>query len=103
MKTAIDVIHRIQWDEKLDSSDFLVCYLDRFSGILEKPFDEFTWKDLAEVDYIDEFSVPQHRIHFFKWRNFIVWDKNNREDFVFGSANGNGKDIHDFIAEKEAK
>lgn len=99
MKTAIDVIHRIQWDNSLNSDDFIVGYIDRFRGILEKPFSDFAWKDMAEIDYIEDFGVPQHRIQYFKWNNIIVWNKEARIDYIFGSAEGNGKKITDIIAD----
>merc|ERR1712150_123915 len=101
MKTAIDVIHRIQWDEALDTTEFVVGYIDRFRGILEKPFSDFTFKDVVDIDYDngDEFGVPQHRIHYFKWQNILVWNKETRIDFVFGSGEGHGKKIDDIIAE----
>ena len=33
MKTALDVIKRIQWDENLPAEYFTIGYLDRFEGI----------------------------------------------------------------------
>ena len=99
LQTAIDVIHRIQWDNSLNSDDFIVGYIDRFRGILEKPFSDFAWKDMAEIDYIEDFGVPQHRIQYFKWNSIIVWNKEARVDYIFGSAEGNGKKITDIIAD----
>jgi len=98
-QTALDVIHRIQWDEQLNEDEFIVGYIDRFTGIREKPFSDFSWKHIADVDYEDEFCVPQHRIHFFKWKAVIVWNRDNRIDYVFGSGEGNGRTISDVMAE----
>ncbi|XP_066949743.1 leukocyte receptor cluster member 9-like [Macrobrachium rosenbergii] len=88
MKTAGDVRKRIQWDSDLRKEYFVVGYLDRFTGVVEKPFTAFTWEHLAAVD-IDQFSIPQHRIQYFKYRGVKVWDKNERVDNVFGSTGSN--------------
>ena len=66
MKTVMDVVNRIRWDEKLDTSNFTVAYVDRFVGVLEKPFDDFTWNNIVDVDYYEDFGVPEHRIVYFK-------------------------------------
>ena len=95
MKTASDVISRIQWDEKLNESNFVLGYLDRFVGIVEKPFIEFSWEDIASVDY-NTLSIPQHRIQYFKYCDEIVWDKRSRIDRVFGST-GSGETILDVM------
>ena len=42
MKTAFDVIKRIQWDEMLPAECFTIGYLDRFTGIVEDPFTKFS-------------------------------------------------------------
>ena len=95
MKTAKDVVNRILWDESLPVHQFTIGYLDRFRGIIEKSFSEFSWEDLASVDF-DVFAIPQHRIQYFKYRDVIVWEKKNRTDNVFGST-GSGLSIHDVI------
>ncbi len=38
MKTAMDVIQRIQWDADLPTEYFFIGYTDRFKGIQEEPF-----------------------------------------------------------------
>lgn len=95
MKTADDVISRIQWDDKTDASKFTIGYLDRFVGIIEKPFDSFCWEDIASVDY-NVLSIPRHRIQYFKYCEEIVWDKRERLDNVFGST-GSGVTIYDIV------
>ncbi|XP_029441093.1 leukocyte receptor cluster member 9 [Rhinatrema bivittatum] len=95
MKTAEDVISRIQWDEHLPKDCFVVGYLDRFLGIIEKPFAAFSWEDLASVGY-DVLAIPKHRIQYFKYRDLIVWDKSTRTDNVFGST-GSGWTIQDIM------
>ena len=95
MKTAEDVIKRILWDDKLDRDDFLVGYIDRFRGIVEKYFSAFSWEDIASVDY-DVLAIPKHRIQYFKYRREKIWDKPSRMDNVFGST-GSGMTVYDVI------
>ncbi|XP_070193775.1 leukocyte receptor cluster member 9-like isoform X2 [Littorina saxatilis] len=95
MKTADDVIKRIMWDDKLDTDDFLVGYMDRFTGIQEKYFSAFSWEDIATVDY-DVLAIPKHRIQYFKYRKQMIWDKPTRMDNVFGST-GSGLTVYDII------
>lgn len=87
MKTAEDVIARIQWDDQLPKDSFTIGYLDRFLGIIEKPFSAFSWEDFASVGY-DVLAIPKHRIQYFKYRDLVVWDKATRTDDVFGSTGG---------------
>ncbi len=64
MKTAMDVIHRIQWDENLPEEFFIIGYLDRFKGIVEDNFQSFScWGDLPNAEY-DALAIPQHRIQY---------------------------------------
>ena len=101
MRTAIDVISRIQWDESLPTEEFLVGYLDRFSGIQEKPFLAFSWEDVASVDY-HTLAIPKHRICYFKYKTVKVWDKAQRLDLVFGST-GDTTSLADVMANYENK
>ncbi|XP_072167718.1 leukocyte receptor cluster member 9-like [Diadema setosum] len=84
MKTASDVISRIQWDKQLNPEHFVVGYLDRFIGVVEQPFSMFSWEDIASVDY-HTLAIPRHRIQYFKYKDEVVWDKTKRLDNVFGS------------------
>lgn len=101
MKTATDVINRIQWDEKLNPEDFTVGYLDRFLGIIENSFSSFDWEDITSVDQTI-LAIPRHRIQYFKYHDDIVWDKNKRLDCVFGST-GSGQTILDIIHQNDQK
>ncbi|XP_064633378.1 A-kinase anchor protein 7-like isoform X2 [Lineus longissimus] len=97
MKTATDVISRIMWDDSLEKDDFLVGYIDRFRGLLERSFAEFSWEDLASVDY-DVLAIPKHRIEYFKYKEVKVWDKPSRVDNVFGSSGDKKLTIQKVIA-----
>ncbi|XP_068099024.1 leukocyte receptor cluster member 9 isoform X2 [Hyperolius riggenbachi] len=101
MKTASDVINRIQWDEHLPKERFSVGYLDRFLGVIEKPFSAFCWEDLASTG-VDVLAIPKHRIQYFKYGGSMVWDKTSRTDNVFGST-GSGLTILDIIEQHEAQ
>lgn len=84
MRQASDVISRILWDADLPTQDFCIGYLDRFVGIIEKPFAAFSWEDIASVGP-SVLSVPKHRIQYFKYKDQIVWDKRSQLDNFFGS------------------
>ncbi|XP_041708478.2 leukocyte receptor cluster member 9-like isoform X2 [Coregonus clupeaformis] len=87
MRTADDVISRILWDPSVEAADFVVGYVDRFLGVLERPFSEFNWDaDPCDCDYSSELALPRHRIQYFTHRGRRVWDRNNRTDTVFGST-----------------
>ncbi|XP_038832213.1 leukocyte receptor cluster member 9-like isoform X3 [Salvelinus namaycush] len=87
MRTADDVISRILWDPSVEPADFVVGYVDRFLGVLERPFSEFNWDtDPCDCDYSSELALPRHRIQYFTHRGRRVWDRNNRTDRVFGST-----------------
>ena len=86
MKTAADVIARLQWDRQLPIEKFTVGYIDRFRGVLEQPFTAFCWEDLASVDDYEVLAIPQHRIQYFKYSGSKVWEKATRLDVIFGST-----------------
>ncbi|XP_067929766.1 leukocyte receptor cluster member 9-like isoform X3 [Watersipora subatra] len=98
MRTAADVIKRIQWDSSLKSEAFVVGYVDRFLGIQEQPFNAFNWVNPAEADWMD-LNIPEHRIEYFKYNDVIVWEKKSRCDNVFGSTGG--KTIDQMLSETE--
>jgi len=98
MRTASDVIKRIQWQKELNPEDFTVGYLDRFLGVQEKEFESFSWDDIATVDDFAVLAIPKHRIQYFKYCGTVVWDKPSRLDNVFGST-GSGITLSSFIAD----
>jgi hypothetical protein len=51
MKTALDVIKRIQWDEMMPPESFTIGYLDRFTGLVEDEFSKFSnWGNLVSFE-----------------------------------------------------
>jgi len=101
MRTASDVIQRIQWQKELKSEDFSVGYLDRFLGVQEKEFGAFSWDDISAVDDHVVLAIPKHRIQYFKYRGTVVWDKASRLDNVFGST-GSGITLLSFVEDPNA-
>ncbi|XP_066539323.1 leukocyte receptor cluster member 9 [Hoplias malabaricus] len=87
MRTADDVISRILWDTCVDPADFVVGHLDRFLGVLERPFCDFSWDtQVCDCDYSEEMTIPRHRIQYFSYKGQRVWDRDSRTDHVFGST-----------------
>jgi len=97
MKTAADVIRRIQWDPMLPKVHFVIGYIDHVLGVVEENFTTFSWEDLASVDS-NVLTIPQHRIEYFKYKNEKFWDKTERKDIMFGST-GSEVGIKDFMEE----
>ncbi|KAI0132016.1 hypothetical protein BJ170DRAFT_227377 [Xylariales sp. AK1849] len=81
-RSSADVMNRIRWDPEMESGDYIVGYLDRFQGAMERALDH--WK----TEQTDEEFIPQHRIRYFKRRSdgLVVWDRAARRDDVFGSG-----------------
>ncbi|XP_048881669.1 leukocyte receptor cluster member 9 [Brienomyrus brachyistius] len=89
MRPANEVVSRILWDSSLNPEQFGVGYLDRFLGVLERPFSEFSWdRDVCNCDYSEELAIPQHRIKYFTYNGKKIWDRESRMDGVFGSTGG---------------
>ena len=99
MKTAMDVVSRILWDECLPQHCFVIGYLDRHLGVIEKNFTAFSWEDISSVDY-NTLAIPKHRIQYFLYQGIKVWEKKSRLDNVFGST-GSGKTIYDIKAKQK--
>ncbi|XP_043117830.1 leukocyte receptor cluster member 9 [Puntigrus tetrazona] len=87
MRTADDVISRIIWDSSVNPADFIVGHLDRFLGVLERPFSDFSWDtQVCDCDFSEELALPRHRIQYFSYKGQRVWDRDSRTDRVFGST-----------------
>ncbi|KAJ9616401.1 hypothetical protein H2200_000119 [Cladophialophora chaetospira] len=87
MRTAEDVLNRLQHDTDLDISQYVVGYLERFEGIKELPVKNWI------SESTDEEWIPQHRIRYFKkicagGTEETVWDRDSRVDKIFGTDAG---------------
>ena len=81
-RTAADVINRLRWDPSMDISDWVIGYLDRFTGPMERSLE--AWK----TEQTDEEFIPQHRVLYFKKKSdgVIMWDRKKRIDKIYGSG-----------------
>jgi len=74
--------NRILHDPTVDSELFSIGYLDRFSGVIEVPFQNYVTLE-GELNY--NTGVPFHRIQFFKYRGHIVFDRKSHLDLISGN------------------
>lgn len=91
LRTAGDVISRLQWSEEVDPALVLMGYDDRINGPMEKSI-----ADYKSID--DGGDIPQHRIQYFRrtapegermnMNQIILWDREGRVDRLFGSGLG---------------
>ncbi|KAI4811614.1 hypothetical protein KUCAC02_014493 [Chaenocephalus aceratus] len=86
MRTADEVISRILWDQSADGSEFVVGYVDRFLGVLERPFNDFNWDTPMRLRLHRGAGPASTRIQYFTYRGHRVWDRHSRTDRVFGST-----------------
>jgi uncharacterized protein (UPF0248 family) len=75
LRTGKDVLNRIKFDEKYDIEDFVVGYIDRKEGIIEKAVQE--WENFAQEELMAYIRDVK--------RDEIVWDKARKVDIVFGT------------------
>ncbi|KAL4880923.1 hypothetical protein BJY04DRAFT_68241 [Aspergillus karnatakaensis] len=83
LRPAADILNRLVWDERYDSTDFVIGYEDRFEGRMEASLN--SWKR----ESTDEEFIFQHRILYIKRKSDseIVWDRRRRIDKIFKSGN----------------
>ena len=76
MRTALEVIRRLEWDPACCAAAVVVGYRDRIFGeIVERPLDAFSNWGAIELADENELAIPQHRVVYFKSGDAIVWDK----------------------------
>ena len=95
MRTALEVIRRLEWDPACCAAAVVVGYHDRILGeIVERPLAAFSQWGAIELAGDDELAIPQHRVVYFKSGDMYVWDKRRiydvdgmscRLDAVYGS------------------
>lgn len=70
-----DVLNRLRYDSGYQLDEYVVGYIDRQAGILEKPVEK--WEEYDEQDLIAYFKhVPE---------DLIVWDRARKVDWVFNA------------------
>ncbi|BAY89789.1 hypothetical protein NIES3275_17920 [Microchaete diplosiphon NIES-3275] len=74
MATSREVYHRIIWDERLNSSAFVVGYQERLAstGIREKPL----------TQWATDGDIPWHRIRYIRCQDVVVWDREQHLDLI---------------------
>lgn len=90
---AMEVLRRIRWDGTLVPGDFTVLYYDRVDEKIEEAKFDSPNESVKGKEDLFVFAIPEHRISAVKYRDRIVWDKDQRLDMVFGSMRGNGMTI----------
>ena len=93
------VVQRLLWDGSLNKDEFSFVYEDRYEGLKEMPgsisdnFFHLVIMLLVSSPNVNVKgkerllirAVPPHRIKAVKYRDRMVWDKNDRIDCFFGS------------------
>ena len=90
---ALEVLRRIRWDGTLNPSDFTVLYYDRVDEKIEEAKFDAPNESVKGKEEFFVFAIPEHRISAVKFKERIVWDKDQRLDLVFGSMRGDGVTI----------
>jgi len=91
LRTSEDVYARIKWDTSFNQENFVMGYTDRFRGIMELPY----------VDYSPGGDIPFHRVHYFRNTEGYVWDRDTRLDLVFHSGEHHAQFSEEDIAFRE--
>ena len=81
LRTSADIYNRIVHDPALNSEEFEIGYLDRFTGEEIVPFNDFTTEDVYEYE-----GIPMHRVVRFLHNGKVIWDRSARLDLLFGSG-----------------
>lgn len=89
---AGEVLRRIEFDYMLTASDFSVLHYDRVDdAIVESPVDAPN-NNISGAETLLIKALPEHRIVGIKYKDKVVWDRNERLDLVFS-----GEGIYDVI------
>jgi uncharacterized protein (UPF0248 family) len=83
-----DILRRIEYDANLQPSDFSILHYDRVMDDLvetrlDAPNTSLAGPALCFVD-----ALPEHRIMAIKYRERIVWDREQRLNLFFNKAEG---------------
>ena len=82
---AGEVLRRVQWDYMLDASDFSILHYDRVEdSIMETPMDAPNESIGGTSETLLVKALPEHRIEGIKYKERLVWDRQDKLDLVFG-------------------
>ncbi len=75
LRSVKDVLKRLRYDSSYNVEDYIIGYIDRKAGIVEKPVSE--WQDFDQEDLVAYFkNLPQ---------DLIVWDRARKLDWIFNA------------------
>jgi uncharacterized protein (UPF0248 family) len=78
-----EVLRRIQWDYQLDGNDFSILHYDRMDDeIVESPFNAPNVGIAGKARQLID-ALPEHRIVGVKFKERMVWDREERLDLFF--------------------
>ena len=82
---ASEVLRRIEFDYVLNGQDFSILHYDRVEDeIVESPFNAPNESISGKAELLVK-ALPEHRIVAVKYKERIVWDRENRKDYVFSN------------------
>ncbi|RDW90911.1 hypothetical protein BP5796_02076 [Coleophoma crateriformis] len=68
-----EVLNRLKYDSNYDPNDYVIGYIDRKAGMLEKPVP--LWEEFEQIDLVAYFK--------FRPENRVVWDRVRKIDDIF--------------------
>lgn len=75
LRPVKEVLKRLRYDSKYNVEDYVVGYIDRKAGILEKPVSE--WQDFDQEELVAYFKNVSE--------DLIVWDRARKLDWIFNA------------------
>lgn len=91
LRTSEDVYGRLKWDTSFTQDDVIIGYKDRFRGMMEVPY----------VDFTPGGDIPYHRIYYFRNAEGFVWDRDTRLDLIYHSGEPSAQFSEKDIAYRE--
>ncbi|RDW57060.1 hypothetical protein BP6252_13875 [Coleophoma cylindrospora] len=73
LRPVKEVLNRLKYDSNYDPNDYIIGYIDRKAGMLEKPVP--LWEEFEQIDLVAYFK--------FRPENRIVWDRVRKIDDIF--------------------
>ncbi|CAM9901203.1 unnamed protein product, partial [Heterosigma akashiwo] len=94
---AKEILQRIRWDASLSQADFSVLIFDRVENkVIESSMDAPNHSVQGSEKQL-VFAIPDHRVVAVKYKDRIVWDRENRIDLINGSGQSEGENIEAVI------
>lgn len=78
MQPIQDLLNKIKWDERENSDDYSIFYLDRvLNKLIEIPYAKIKKLEgsFMILDNLDETNIPLHRIKKVMKNNVVVWER----------------------------